>query len=70
MTKTLYISVSDTFKVNDSKKLVFKLVKNEVFFVEYFSDILEQIFSNINNFCRPPTVININYLIPKNHLAI
>lgn len=70
MTKTLYISVCDTLKVSDNKrKEKFELVRDVLVFSKYVPNVLEELFANVNNFCRPPTVININRLIQKNHLA-
>ena len=69
MTKTLYISVSDTFEVNDENRQTFELVKSEAVFVVFVSGMLERLFANVNNFCRPPTSVNFSSLIQKNHLA-
>ena len=69
--KTLYISVYDTLKVSDNKeKKRFEVIQSDFVFSEYIADLRKELFSNVKHFCRPPTAININRLIPKNHLAI
>jgi len=69
--KTLYISVFDTVGVSDNKgKKRFEVIQSDFVFSEYIADLRKELFSNVKHFCRPPTAININRLIPKNHLAI
>ncbi len=60
--KTLYVFVYDSVKVSDKykEKGTYTELVEKPAFVVFVDSVLSNLFAGIQNFARPPTVLNIN----------